>query len=382
MVGGSFSQIAGVPQPLRARHTPSFPVLLDALGASLLVTNYQAGKVIAIRAEGEQLYAVATTIRGPMGMAVDKGRMAIGSTTQIYMFHDALGRGPRPDARGRPDACFLPRWSSVTGNIYVHELAWAGPELWIVNARFSCLCTLDRAHSFMPRWRPPFVSALAPEDRCHLNGLCVVNGRPKYVTAHGRSDEPGGWRDNRAEGGILIDVDSGEVVLGGLAMPHSPRRYDGRLWLLDSGRGSIGFVDQASGQYQSVAELPGFTRGLEFTGPYAFVGLSQVRQTSAFSGIPVERLPERICGVWVVDIRTGQTVASLRFEAPIEEVFALQILPEVRFPEVVLEDRRISDSFILPTEELKGMPGRWRKGAGPQPSPGPSPAPFSRPPKP
>ena len=215
------------------------------------------------------MHVMASTIRDPMGMAVDKGRLAIGSTTQIFMFQDALPRGPRRQSPGRPDACFLPRWSTVTGNIFVHELAWAGTELWIVNARFSCLCTLDNTYSFMPRWRPPFVSALAPEDRCHLNGLCVVNGRPKYVTAHGQSDEPGGWRDGKAQGGVLIDVESDEIVLRGLAMPHSPRCYDGKLWVLDSGRGSIGFVDTSS-RYQMVAELPGFTRGLEFAGPYAF----------------------------------------------------------------------------------------------------------------
>ena len=191
--------------------------------------------------------------RNPMGMAVDKGRLAIGSTTQIFMFQDALPRGPRRQSPGRPDACFLPRWSTVTGNIFVHELAWAVAELWIVNARFSCLCTLDNTYSFMPRWRPPFVSALAPEDRCHLNGLCVVNGRPKYVTAHGQSDEPGGWRDGKSQGGVLIDVESDEIVLRGLAMPHSPRFYDGKLWVLDSGRGSIGFVDTSS-RYQMVAD--------------------------------------------------------------------------------------------------------------------------------
>jgi uncharacterized protein (TIGR03032 family) len=381
MAGDTLPETPNSPQTFRTIHTPSFPCLLDSLGASLLVTTYQAGKVVAIRAEEERLYAVASNIRGPMGMVVDKGRLAIGSTTQIFMLHDALARGPRTESRGRPDACFLPRWSSVTGNIFVHELAWAGQELWIVNARFSCLCTLDRAHSFVPRWRPPFVSALAPEDRCHLNGLCVVNGRPKYVTAHGRSDEPMGWRGDKANGGILIDVESGEVMLRGLAMPHSPRWYDGRLWLLDSGRGSIGFIDTA-GQYQPVAELPGFPRGLEFVGPYAFVGLSQVRQTAVFSGIPlVERLQERISGVWVIDIRTGQTVASLQFEMPIEEVFALQVLPEIRSPEVVLDDRRISESFILPTEELKAMPTQWRGQPGPQ-RPVQPPAPSSRTPKP
>jgi uncharacterized protein (TIGR03032 family) len=351
MAGGPNPEASNPSRPLGIVHTPSFPDVLNSVGASLLATNYQSGLVVVIRAENDKLPVMASTIRGPMGMALDNGRLAIGSTTQIFMFQNAL-RNRRPETPGGPDARFLPRWSNVTGNIFVHELAWAGPELWIVSARFSCLCTLESAYSFMPRWRPPFVSALTAEDRCHLNGLCVANGRPKYVTAHGKTDHPGGWRDGKANGGVLIDVDSGEIVLGGLAMPHSPRMYDGKLWLLDSGRGTIGFVD-TGGRYQVVAELPGFTRGLDFAGPYAFVGLSQVRQTSAFSGVPVEQLPERICGVWVLDIHSGQIVATLQFKMLVEEVFALQLLPGVRFPEIVVNDRQIADSFILPSAELR-----------------------------
>src|SRR5665213_3255856 len=155
-------------------------------------------------------------------------------------------------------------------------MAWANDELWFVNTRFSCLCTTDAEHSFVPRWRPPFVSALAPEDRCHLNGLALVDGRPKYVTALGTTDTAGGWRANKARGGVLLDVESGEPILTGLSMPHSPRLHDGNLWLLESGDGSLGTVDVASGTYSKVAEMPGFTRGLDFCGPVAFVGLSQV----------------------------------------------------------------------------------------------------------
>jgi uncharacterized protein (TIGR03032 family) len=357
MAGGTGPETPAAGGTLATVHTPSFPHVLHSAGASLLATNYQSGLVVAIRADHDNLPVMASTIRGPMGMALENGRLAIGSTTQIFLFQDAVPRDRRPDPRSGPDARFLPRWASFTGNMFVHELAWAGQELWITSARFSCLCTLDSAYSFMPRWRPPFVSALTAEDRCHLNGLCVVNGRPRYVTAHGATDTPGGWRDGKANGGVLIDVDSGEVVLGGLCMPHSPRFHDDKLWLLDSGRGSLGFVD-SSGRYQLVAELPGFTRGLEFAGPYAFVGLSQVRQTSAYSGIPVERLPERICGIWVVDIRTGETVASLRFLAVVEEVFALQLLPGIRFPEIVVDDRRIADSFILPPAQRTGAQRR------------------------
>ena len=189
-------------------------------------------------------------------------------------------------------------------------MAWAGDELWIVNTRFSCLCTLDPDYSFVPRWRPPFITALAAEDRCHLNGLAVMPGErgalvPRYVTALGATDTPGGWRQDKAKGGCLMEVPSGEVLVHGLSMPHSPRWHDGRLWLLESGTGQLVLVDPANGQRQTVTELPGFARGLAFAGPYALVGLSKIRATSAMDGVPLAARRDRLkCGVGVVDLRS------------------------------------------------------------------------------
>jgi hypothetical protein len=227
-------------------------------------------------------------------------------------------------------------------------------ELWVVNTRFCCLCTLNADYSFSPRWRPPFVSALAPEDRCHLNGLALVNGRPKYMTALAETDTAGGWRAHKASGGILLDLDTNEIVVRGLSMPHSPRWYQDTLWILESGQGSLARVDLPTRSWQTVAQVPGFTRGLDFYGPLAFIGLSQVRESATFSGIPlVERLRERTCGVWVVHIETGQTVGFLRFEAGVQEIFAVQVLAGVRFPELMeWEDEKLAHSYVLPDAAL------------------------------
>ena len=256
---------------------------------------------------------------------------------------------------GKHDACYLPRRIHVTGDIDIHELAWDDKnELWAVNTRFCCLCTFDADHSFSPRWRPPFVSALAPEDRCHLNGIAMVDGRPKYVTALGETDTPGGWRANKAKGGILMDIENNEILLRGLSMPHSPRWYQGKLWVLESGEGSLAAVDLDRRTWQTVAQVPGFTRGIDFVGPLAFIGLSQVRESAVFSGIPlVQRLRERTCGVWVVHIETGKTVGFLRFEAGVQEIFAVQVLRGMRFPELLeWNDQRLAHSYVLPDEAL------------------------------
>jgi uncharacterized protein (TIGR03032 family) len=207
---------------------------------------------------------------------------------------------------------------------------------------------------------------LAPEDRCHLNGLAVRDGRPAYATALAQTDTAAGWRDHKREGGLLIDVASNEVIVRGLSMPHSPRWHAGRLWLLNSGAGGLGVVDLASGRYQEVARLPGFTRGLAFHGRFAFVGLSQVRESAVFSGIAIAELPleQRACGVWVLDVTTGQTVAFVQFQDLVQEIFAVEIAHNMRFPDVVSDDQeRISGSFVLPDDALQAVPLELRASA-------------------
>ena len=162
-----------------------------------------------------------------------------------------------------------------------------------------------------------------------------------------------GWRANKPHGGCLIDVRSGEIVSRGLSMPHSPRWHDGRLWVLESGTGQLVLVDPATGHRQTVAELPGFARGLALRGPYAFVGLSKIRPTSAMDGVPLaERRDELKCGVAVVDLRSGRVSALLEFQTAVEEIFDVQLLPGLRLPEVIgFQQETIQHTFVVPPEE-------------------------------
>src|SRR5262245_38305736 len=268
------------PEPLRSVHSTTFPQLLEQFGISVAVTTYQAGKLVLLRADQGKLNTHFRGFRRPMGLAATHGRLAVGTATEIWDFHDVPAVAARLEPAGKHDACFLPRSAHFTGDILVHEMVWARPrsqgsgvrsekeiatdQLWVVNTRFSCLCSLDCIHSFVPQWHPPWISALTPDDRCHLNGLALVDGRPAYVTALGLTDGPRGWRENKRNRGVLLSVPSGEVVANGLSMPHSPRWYGGHLWLLESGTGSMGVVDRETGRYRAIAELPGFTRGLDF----------------------------------------------------------------------------------------------------------------------
>lgn len=327
--------------PLRSVHTSNFPHLLDQLGISVAVTTYQAGKLVILRADGNRVQTHFRSFNRPMGLAVDGERLAIGTAHEIWEYHNVPAVAAKLEPAGRHDACYLPRSSHVTGDIQIHEMAWGNDDLWFINTRFSCLCTRQLTYSFQPRWRPAFVHQLAPEDRCHLNGMALAEGRPAFVTALGETDSAGGWRANKKDGGILIEVETNRVLLRGLSMPHSPRWHLGKLWLLESGRGTLGFVEPQSLRYQILAEMPGFTRGLDFHGQFAFVGLSQVRESAIFSGIPIADRPlsERCCGVWVIDLATGQTVSFVRFEDAVQEIFAVQVLEGKRFPDVINDSK-------------------------------------------
>ena len=354
--------------PFRSVFTHGLAAILTGLGASLAVSTYQSGRLILVRARADEVNTHFRLFPSPMGIAVGPRSLVVGTKRIVWEYRDQPAVAANIEPAGSHDACYLPRRAHVPGDIQIHELVHAAGDLWAVNTRFSCLCTFDADHSFVPRWRPPFVNALASEDRCHLNGVATRDGEIRTVTALGVTDVMQGWRDGKATGGVVVDVPSGDVIAGGLSMPHSPRWHDGRLWVLESGKGEIGIVDESSGTIDVVTRLPGFTRGLAFAGPYAFVGLSQVRE-SVFGGIPIAALPveERRCGVWVLDTRNGATVAFLRFEGAVQEIFDVQVLAGVRWPELVEpDDALVDNSFIVPDAALADV------ASGPPAAPTPS----------
>jgi uncharacterized protein (TIGR03032 family) len=352
------------PSPLRSVHTTSFPAVLDQLGYSLAVTTYQAGKLVLLRSDGGLINTHFRAFNKPMGLAVGRGRLAIGTAVDVWEFRNVPAVAAKLEPAGKHDACFLPRSAHVTGDVQIHEMAYVGDQVLFVNTRFSCLATHDPDHSFAPVWRPKFISQLSPNDRCHLNGLGLVDGRPRWVTALGETDAPGGWRENKKSGGILIDIESNEIAARGLSMPHSPRWHNGQLWLLESGTGSLGVVDLNRGRYEPIVRLDGFTRGLEMIGNLAFIGLSQVRETAVFSGIEItDRLKdtERTCGVWVVDLQHGNVVAFLKFEEAVQEIFAVALLHGMRFPDLINDDAElVGSSFVLPDAALRDVPAEMR----------------------
>lgn len=340
---------------LHSQHTTSFPELLKQAKASLVVSTYQAGKLILLRANGESLNTHFVSLPKPMGVAFKDGRLSVGSGAQVIDYFNMDNVGPKVEPLNTHDGAFLPRRTHVTGDIDIHEMGFDDDnQLWIVNTRMSCLCTLDINHSIVPRWRPPFISGYDLTDRCHLNGLAMRDGKPKYVSALGTSDKAAGWRENKAFGGMIMDIDDNRMIAEGLSMPHSPRWYRDKLWVLESGAGQLVTINEQTGEKTVVAQVPGFCRGIDFIERYALIGLSEVRETAVFAGLPLtEREQDRKCGVWIVDIESGESVGFLVFSDGVQEIFSVQLVPW-QYPALLdLDDPLLHTSYSIPEEALK-----------------------------
>ena len=313
---------------------------LAEAGGSLAFTTYQSGKVFLIGSNREEkkLSIFKRTLDRPMGMVASGPRLAIASLNQVTTFVDAAEGRATKDSY---DAVYVPQVAHFTGDIDVHDIAFDGTgRIVFANTLFSCLAAVSETHSFRPLWRPPFVSRLAAEDRCHLNGLAMHHVAPAYMTAAATSDVADGWRDHRAGGGVVIDVASEETVCTGLSMPHSPRLHDGRLYVLNSGAGEFGRVDRGSRRFEPIAFCPGYLRGLAFLDGHAIVGLSEPRENRTFAGLPLQaRLAAEgvapRCGLYVIDLATGNVAHWLRLEGFFAELYDVVALPRIVRPSMI-----------------------------------------------
>ena len=305
---------------------------------SLAFTTYQTGKLFLLGCKPDgKLSVFERTFERCMGLAVSGTQtLWMSSLYQLWRFENALPAGAA--APGGYDTLYVPQLGITTGDVDAHDIALDsdGKPVFVATL-FSCLAAPSETHSFRPLWRPPWVSRLAAEDRCHLNGLAMRDGKPAFVTAVSTTDVHEGWREHRRDGGVVCDVQSNEIVARGLSMPHSPRWHNGQLYVLNSGAGEFGRVDLAAGKFEPLAFCPGYARGLSMVGDFAVIGLSTCRENRTFSGLPLDdalaakNVAPR-CGLLVVDLRTGDVVHSLTIEGIVRELYDVAILPGVAMP--------------------------------------------------
>ena len=323
--------------PFSCQYTPSFAQVLHQLKISLALSTYQAGKVVLLSPRDEQrIIQLPRSFRKAMGLALHKDRMAIATLDEVIVLRNSPELAQHyPTKPGVYDSMYMPRATFHTGALDIHDLEWGKSGLYAVNTIFSCLCRIDALYNFTPIWQPPFISKLAAEDRCHLNGMAMQNGEPAYATAFNQGDAPKSWRDNILKTGIVMRVPDGKILTDGLAMPHSPRLYPEGLFVLESGRGQFTRIDPSSGAVTPVFQYPGFLRGMDRYGDYLFIGVSQVRASSkTFSKID-ERFRQSPAGILVVHLPSGKLVGQLAYQASVEEIYDVKVLPQLLRPNIL-----------------------------------------------
>ncbi len=320
--------------------SPGLAPLLARLNVSIAFSSYQSGKFYLMGRNPEGGIMINERFfKKAMGFHATDDGFLLATLQEIICFENVLDDGQF--INHTYDACFVPRTVHITGALDTHDIGETNDgRIVFVNTAYNCVAEISPRHSFKPVWKPDFVSKIVCEDRCHLNGMAMGDGRPRYVTAISRSDTIDGWRDRRANGGIVIDVMRNEVVCSGLSMPHSPRLHAGKLWVLNSGTGELGWVElgenSGEGQFHALCFCPGFVRGLGFYGDFAFVGLSKPRY-ERFEGLELDRRlqetdSEPWCGVQVIDLKTGRCVEWFRVDGAIGELYDVGVLAGVVCP--------------------------------------------------
>ncbi|WP_420583212.1 TIGR03032 family protein [Reichenbachiella sp.] len=351
--------MSNAPKPFDCDYTPQFAELLHKLEISLAISTYQANKVIVISAvETDKLIQLPRTFNSPMGMATAPDSLAVATRNEVVVLRNAKELAASyPKKPNTYDSLYVPRSRYNTGYVAMHDMMFSNEEnsLTGINTLFSCVCQIDHQYSFTPIWKPPFITDLASEDRCHLNGLAEENSEIKYVTALGQTDQAQGWRDDKMTGGIVMEYPSGKIIKDGLGMPHSPRVYDGKLYVLNSTQGELIRIDRQTGKHEVVCQLGGFARGMSRCGDYLFIGVSKLRHNSwAFKDLPIAETS--FAGVVAVYLPYGSIVGSFKYQMTVDEIYDVKVLSNTKRASILSPDMEIHNNAL-------SIPGQGMWGA-------------------
>ena len=329
--------MAKAPAPFECTYSPNFPELLMQLDISLAVSTYQAGKVVFLSPVNENtLIQLPRNFTFAMALGIKGNKLAVAARDEVNILsNDPSLAANYPGQPNTYDNFYVPRTTYHCGRLNIHGFHWDDRGLLAVNTQFSCLSYINESHSFEPVWKPPFITELAPEDRCHLNGMAIRNDRPEYVTTLGSGDKAGCWRETRPFGGTLIHVESSEIILEKLGMPHTPKFLNGELYALLSATGELIKIDAQRGTYDVVVQLDGFVRGMCLVQDYLFVGLSRVRQNHPTENLLPIADKAKSAGIVAVHLPTGTVHAKLTYRASVEEIFDVEALPGMKRPGII-----------------------------------------------
>lgn len=340
-------------EPFSARYSPQVPELLNKLNCSIALTTYQAGKVVIISPhnDNERLITLPRTFRKPMGMAVKDDKMIITTKDEVIVLQNSKELAAfYPNKQNTYDSLWLPRVTYYTGLVDMHDIGFGDDGIYGVNTSFSCICKIDGTYNFTPVWKPPFISKMMPGDQCHLNGMVIENGKPKYVTGLGTTSAPGGWRERIINGGMLMDVQTNELLFDDLAMPHSPKMYNGDLYLLTSASGEFLKIDTAAKTKEVIKQFDGFCRGLSFYGDFAFIGFSKLRKNSSTFAKLSFSDKANFSGIKIIHMPTKAEVGEIIYQTSVDEIYEVLVLENQVRPNILNTHDEIH-KFSLATPE-------------------------------
>lgn len=326
--------------PFSCTYSAQVPELLLKLNCSLAISTYQAGKLIFLSPKDDTaLVQLPRTFDKPMGFSLNKNRtkLALACKDQVIVFsaNDDLAKH-YPKSPHTYDTMFLPRLTYHTGALDIHDLQFGDNDsLYAVNTLFSCLVRIDADYNFVPFWAPPQITELVSEDRCHLNGMAFKNGKPKYASAFGLGNSFQSWRDTVTTAGVIFDVETNQVVVNNLPMPHSPKVYNNELYVLLSATGELAKINVNSGKYDVVTKIEGFVRGMSLYKDYLFIGTSKLRKNSStFAKLAFAEKANK-CSIVVVHLPTGSIAGNITYTTSVDEIYDIHVIPDKIRPNIL-----------------------------------------------
>jgi uncharacterized protein (TIGR03032 family) len=328
------------PAPFSCTYSPNLPELLMQLNCSLAISTYQAGKVIFLSPKDvNYLVQLPRNFQKPMGFNLNEksDQLALACRDEVIVFSNSADLAKHyPKGPGKYDALYMPRLTYHTGPMDIHDLSFGSDDkLYAVNTLFSCIMSLDSQYNWQPYWQPAFIDRLVSEDRCHLNGMAMENGKPRYATAFGTGNTPQSWRETLLDSGVIFDLEANEVLAEGLAMPHSPRLFNNRLYVLLSATGELVEIDRATGEKNVITKIDGFVRGMAMRDDYLFIGLSKLRKNSStFAKLPfAEKALDS--GIEVIHLPTGSKAAKITYQTSVDEIYDVHIIADKLRPNIL-----------------------------------------------
>lgn len=338
-------------------YNPELAKIISELNVVLAISTYQASRLIFITANRNKIHQIPVPFKKPMGVAIKEGNLAVATLKDIQIYSGSKTLAKKyPKNPDMYDVMFVPRATYYCGETDLHDLEFGKNNLWAVNTLFSCLSTFDINHSFTPRWKPNFISTVIPEDRCHLNGMAMKDGMPAYVTALGQGDKKESWRENITEGGVLMNIPKGDILMDKLPMPHSPRIIGDDIYCLLSATGEIIKINQQEYSYQVVDSTQCFVRGLAVYDDYLFVATSKIRTSSKlFRQLPVADTAKS-AGLLVYKISTGQQIGEIKYLSTVDEIYDVKVLPDIKRPGLLnIYNEMHEQAIVTPSVSV------WRK---------------------